>query len=86
LTVGYILFEKHVGFRSKMTFFTVLRAAGETGAMQEWLQLDEGNPTFQLLVFSNKGFTVDFFLFSSPLLISLNFSIYLCSGFFTLLH
>jgi hypothetical protein len=36
-------------------FLTALRAAGETETTQEniqdWLQLDEGNPGFQLLVF-----------------------------------
>jgi hypothetical protein len=36
----------------------VLRAAGETETMQEniqdWLELDEGDPGFQLLVFLKK--------------------------------
>jgi hypothetical protein len=42
-----------VAFRRKRTFETVLRAAGETETTQEniqnWLQLDEGDPGFQLL-------------------------------------
>jgi hypothetical protein len=42
-----------VGFRRKGDFQTVLRAAGETETTQEniqnWLQLDEGDPGFQLL-------------------------------------
>jgi hypothetical protein len=45
----------------------VLRAAGETQTMQEniqdWLELDEGDPGFQPLVFLwflNKGFTTFF--------------------------
>jgi hypothetical protein len=46
----------------------VLRAAGENEPMQEnfhdWLELDEGDPGFQLLVFLNKGFTVVFFIYS----------------------
>jgi hypothetical protein len=45
-------FKRHVAFRSKRTF-RLLRAAGETetaqGNIQDWLQLDEGDPGFQLL-------------------------------------
>jgi hypothetical protein len=48
----------------------VLRAAGETETTQEniqdWLELDEGNPGFQLLTGRN-------YLFSSVLPILLNF-------------
>jgi hypothetical protein len=36
-----------MAFRSKRT----VRAAGETETSQDWLQLDEGDPGFQLLVF-----------------------------------
>jgi hypothetical protein len=67
----------------------VLRAAGETETTQEniqdWLQLDEGDPGFQLLVFLyflNKGSRVIFlFLFISTTYI-IKFSIYLLSFFF----
>jgi hypothetical protein len=48
----------------------VLRAAGETETMQEniqdWLELDEGDPGFQLLLFLyflNGGSTVTFFAY-----------------------
>jgi hypothetical protein len=46
----------------------VLRAAGETETTQEniqdWLQLDEGDPGFQLfLYFLNKGSTMFFFTY-----------------------
>jgi hypothetical protein len=59
----------------------VLRAAGDTGTTQEniqdWIQLDKGDPGFHLLIFlwfSNKGSRVIFFyLFSSALPILLNF-------------
>jgi hypothetical protein len=45
-----------------------LRATGETETTQEniqgWLELDEGDPGFQLIVFSvlNKGSTLIFFI------------------------
>jgi hypothetical protein len=46
-------FKRHKGFVGKRTFQTVLRAAGETettqGNIQDWLQLDEGDPGFQFL-------------------------------------
>jgi hypothetical protein len=41
-------FKRHVGFRSKRTYRLVLRAAGDTETA-DWLQLDEGDPEFQLL-------------------------------------
>jgi hypothetical protein len=48
-------FKRHMGFRSKRTFQTVFRAAGETETtqkiIQDWLELVEGDPGFQLLVF-----------------------------------
>jgi hypothetical protein len=56
----------------------VLRAAGETETMQEsvkdWLQLDEGDPGFQLLTEEKIAAVIFFFyLFSSALLTLLNF-------------
>jgi hypothetical protein len=59
----------------------VLRAAGETETTQEniqdWLELHEGHPGFQLLVFLyflNKcSIVIFFYFFSSALLASLNF-------------
>jgi hypothetical protein len=55
----------------------VLRAAGETETKQEniedWLQLDEENPEFQLLTEEEIATVIYFYLFSSALLISLNF-------------
>jgi hypothetical protein len=63
-------FKRHMGFRNKRTFQTVLRAAGETETTQEniqdWLELDEGDSRFQLLVFLwflNIGFTVIFLIY-----------------------
>jgi hypothetical protein len=52
-----IYFKRHVGFRSKRVYskrtFRLLRAAGETETAQEniqdWLELDEGDPGSQLL-------------------------------------
>jgi hypothetical protein len=69
----------------------VLKAAGETETTQEniqdWLELDEGDPGFQLLDFLqllNKGSTVIFlYLFSSALLISLHFP-FICVFFLLL--
>jgi hypothetical protein len=72
----------------------VLRAAGETETTQEniqdWLQLDEGDPGFQLLVsleFLSKGCTVILFISVSTAYIN-QFSIYLFSVFqgYLLLH
>jgi hypothetical protein len=49
----------------------VLRAAGETETMQEniqdWLELDEGDPGFQLLTGGNCCSDTFFYLFSSAL-------------------
>jgi hypothetical protein len=39
----------------------VLRAAGETENIQDWLQLDEGDPAFQLLA-EEEIATVTFFI------------------------
>jgi hypothetical protein len=71
----------------------VLRAAGETETTQEniqnYLELDEGDPGLQLLVFLwllNKGSTVIFFyLYSSALPILLHFSCICFQSFFCLL-
>jgi hypothetical protein len=57
----------------------VLRAAGETETAQEniqnWLQLDEGGPGFQLLTEEETAAVIYifFYLFSSALPILLNF-------------
>jgi hypothetical protein len=67
----------------------VLRAAGETvttqGNIQDWLQLDEEDPEFQLLVFLyslNKGSTEIFlFIFVSTTYI-IKFPIYFFPFFF----
>jgi hypothetical protein len=73
----------------------VFRAAGKTKSMQknieDWLQMDEGYPGFQILVllqFLNKGSTATLFnLFSSALPILFNFP-FICflSFFFCLLE
>jgi hypothetical protein len=51
----------------------VLRAAGETETtqanIQDWLQLDEGDPGFQLLTKQEIATVICFYLFSSALLI-----------------
>jgi hypothetical protein len=64
----------------------VLRAAGETETTQEniqdWLQLDEGDPGFQLLTEEEIAAVLFFYLFSSALNILLNF--YFLSFFFLL--
>jgi hypothetical protein len=59
----------------------VLRAAGETDITQEniqdWLQLDEGDPGFQLLTEKELAAVIFFYLFSSELLVLLTFQ-YIC--------
>jgi hypothetical protein len=68
----------------------VLRAAGETETTQDWLQLDEGDPEFQILTGRNCSSDIFFCLFSSELLILLNFPficfLLLSSSAFFLLH
>jgi hypothetical protein len=70
----------------------VLRAVGETETTQEniqdWLQLDEGDPEFQLLTEEEIAATIFFYLFSSALLILLNFPFicFLFSKFFFVLR
>jgi hypothetical protein len=55
----------------------VLRTAGETETMQEniqvWLQLDEGDPGFQLLAEEEITAVIFLYLFSSALHVLLNF-------------
>jgi hypothetical protein len=55
----------------------VLRAAGETESTQEniedWLELDEGHPEFQLLTEEEIAVAIYFYLFSSAIPILLNF-------------
>jgi hypothetical protein len=64
----------------------VLRAAGETETTQEniqdWLELDEGDPGFQLLPEEEIAAVIFFYLFSRALPIVLNFPcICFLSGF-----
>jgi hypothetical protein len=58
-------------------FQTVLRAAGETETTQEdiqdWLELDEGDPGFQLLTEEEITAVIFLYLFSSALPLLLNF-------------
>jgi hypothetical protein len=66
----------------------VLRAAGETETPQEniqdWLQLDEGDPGFQLLTGEEVAAVIYFsFIFISTAYI-IKFSIYLFSNFLSL--
>jgi hypothetical protein len=57
----------------------VLRAAGETETTQDWLQLDEGDPGFQLLTEEGIATVLIFlFIFISPTYM-IKFSIYLFS-------
>jgi hypothetical protein len=65
----------------------VLRAAGETETTQEniqyWLELDEGDPGFQLLTEEEIAAVIFFYLFSSELpTYVIKFSIYLVSKIF----
>jgi hypothetical protein len=58
-------------------FQVVLRAAGETETAQEniqdWLELDEGDPGFQLLTEAEFAGVIPFYLFSTGLPILLNY-------------
>jgi hypothetical protein len=64
-----------------------LRAAGETETtqenIQEWLQLDEGDPGFQLLTEEQIPADIFLFIFISTIYI-IKFSSYLFSNFFIL--
>jgi hypothetical protein len=63
-------------------FQTVFRAAGETETTQEntrdWLQLDEGDPGFQLLTEEEIAAVIFFYLFSTalPILLKCPFIFY----------
>jgi hypothetical protein len=59
----------------------VLRAGGETETTQDWLQLDEGDPGFQLLTEKETAAVIVFFIFINPTYI-VKFSIYLYTTFF----
>jgi hypothetical protein len=50
--------------------------------IQEWLELDEGDPGFQPLTQEEIAALIFFYLFSSALPIFIKFSIYLFSKFF----
>jgi hypothetical protein len=68
-------------------FQIVLRAAVETTEttqenIQDWLELDEGDPGFQLLTEEEIAAVIFLYLVSSALRISLNVSIYLFCKFF----
>jgi hypothetical protein len=64
----------------------VLRAAGETETTQDWLQLDEGDPGFQLLTEKEIAAVLIFlFIFISPSH-TVKFSIHLFSKFFFVLR
>jgi hypothetical protein len=72
-----------MGFRNK-TFQTVLRAAGETETMQkniqDWFELNEGDPGFQLLTEEETAAVIFFIYFISTTHI-IKFSIYFFSSF-----
>jgi hypothetical protein len=59
-------------------FETLLRATGETETTQEniqdWLELDEGDPGFQLLTEAEIAAVLLFYLFLSVLLVLLKLS------------
>jgi hypothetical protein len=59
----------------------VLRAAGDTETTQDWLELDGGDPRFQLLRVEEIAGVI-FYLFPSALLVLLNFPFILFSKFF----
>jgi hypothetical protein len=66
----------------------VLRAAGETettqGNIQDWLELDEGDPGVQLLTDEEITPVIFFYLFSSalPVLLLLLLFLFMCSLIF----
>jgi hypothetical protein len=62
----------------------VLRAAGETESkIQDWLELDEGDPGFQFLTEEEIAAVIIFYLFSSALTMILTSS-FICFLSFTL--
>jgi hypothetical protein len=66
----------------------VLRAAGETETRQEniqdWLQLDEGDPGFQLPTEEEIAAVIFLYLFPPSLPYIIKFSMYLFSKYFVL--
>jgi hypothetical protein len=60
----------------------VLRAAGETETTQDWLQLNEGDPGFQLLTEEEIAAVVFFYSFSAALPILLIFPFICFLSFF----
>jgi hypothetical protein len=60
----------------------VLRAAGETETTQDWLQLDEGDPGFQLLTEQEIAAVIYFVFISISTTYIIKFSIYLFSKIF----
>jgi hypothetical protein len=70
------ILQKTHGIWELENFHTVLRVAGETDTMQEniqdWLDLDEGDPGFYLLQEETTAL-IYFYLFSSVLPTLLNF-------------
>jgi hypothetical protein len=66
----------------------VLRAAGKTETTQEniqdWLELDEGDPGFQLLTEEEIATVIFFYLFLSGLPILLHFPVIFSKSFFSL--
>jgi hypothetical protein len=79
-------YKNKQGVWEQEDFETALRAAGETETTQEnnkdWLELDQGNRGFQLLT-GEEIAVVLFFLFSSALLISSNFTFICFLSFFS---
>jgi hypothetical protein len=75
-----------MGFRSKRSFQTLLRAGGETGTTQahikDWLELDEGDPGFQFLTEEEITVVIMFYLFSLSVFILLNFPFIFLSEYY----
>jgi hypothetical protein len=67
-------------------FQTVLRAAGETETKQEniqdWLQLDDGDPGFQLLTEEETAAVILFYIFFFISTAYIIFFTYSCSTYF----
>jgi hypothetical protein len=77
-------FKKAHEIKEEDGFQTVLRAAGETETTQEniqdWLQLYEGDPGFQLLTESKIAVVIFFFIFfiNTTYIIKFAFIFFLC--------
>jgi hypothetical protein len=50
-------------FRSKRTLRLCLKAAGQTETTQDWLELDEGDPGFQLMTHEEITAVIYFFIY-----------------------